>query len=645
MNIENVPEPQTRLLGLHHMAFFRGYLDGLDLAELGMLYLETGADKVRAKATVRWIRDALIAAARKERPALVKLLAIPTARIEEPKRKVPSLEEFQAERDPQGLLYDEAELVAEFEKAYPLDRVTARRIARNRRLRKRLRDAVVWLEPRVTLTPRAGDQLAAWFDEGVVDRLASVGLITLDALRQYIRRHRRNWYRRVPKVGPVTAQRLEGFLKEHLGDSPVLPSPALIRDTAETGGNFMPLERFTPPSDLTGATGSNRRFGTALAAPDDRSAIEAWLDLFAKRPHTARSYRTQAERFLLWMIFERGKPLSSATTEDCTSYRDFLNALDGNSLWYWRLPRTSWIGPRSIPRWREDWRPFAGPLSPGSQRVAISVLTALFEWLTRRHYLASNPWDGVPAAQTGIQQIRADHSLTVAQWQAVIRSCDELPLNEAYYRIRFALLLGYGTGLRLAELVSAAIALPSAPVGQPHLGLKPARGNSGGWDIEVVGKGKKVRSVPVPDAVMDALADYMEARGLGRDPAAWPGGTPLIATLGGGLQRVRAEHDFVSESALYRLFRNHFRRTAREMDTAFEAGHLMAASTHWLRHTHATHALEAGAELDEVQENLGHSSVATTAVYSHASRKRRKAAVEKLMAFGQRVPAGGDASS
>jgi len=132
---------------------------------------------------------------------------------------------------------------------------------------------------------------------------------------------------------------------------------------------------------------------------------------------------------------------------------------------------------------------------------------------------------------------------------------------------------------------------------------------------------------------MTAMADYFEHRGLGRDPGAWPDHTPLITSLGEGLQYVQTERNALSDSALFRLLRRHFQRTAREIDTALDAGHLISASTHWLRHTHATHALEAGAAIEEVQENLGHASPATTAIYSHTGRHRRKAAVEKLMAF------------
>ncbi len=91
----------------------------------------------------------------------------------------------------------------------------------------------------------------------------------------------------------------------------------------------------------------------------------------------------------------------------------------------------------------------------------------------------------------------------------------------------------------------------------------------------------------------------------------------------------------MSESQVYRMFKGHFKIAASKVETASDAGHLIQASTHWLRHTHATHALEAGAAIEEVQENLGHASIATTSIYTHASRKKRKSAVEKLMAFAE----------
>lgn len=630
-----------RRLGLHHLAVFRGHLDGLDLATLGERYLDTGADLPKAKATLRWIRDALIAAARKERPGLVKLLRIPLARIAAADVATPSLEDFQAEHDPQGY-YDERELIEQFRRVYPVtDPVAARRARRNQRLRQRLREAVLWLEERVVQPPRPGDSVFAWIDEAVAARLAAGGVHTLADLLGRIRKKGRHWHRPLPQIGPVTARRLEQFLSERvLADGDGRQGSAVRQDRqdglpAQTA--IVPLERFAAPTALSGALGTNRSYSTKLAATDDRAAIEAWLASLGSRKHTVRSYRTQAERFLLWMIFERGKALSSATTEDCISYRDFMDALDGEQLWYWHLPREKWIGARSTPRWSEDWRPFAGALSPSSQKLAVTVLTAMCEWLMRQRYLETNPWDGVPPAHNVTARIRIDHALTLTQWQRVIATCEHLPPDEAYYRLRFTLLLAYGMGLRLSELVAAKVAARTETPGRPNPGLKPARGTDN-WDLEVVGKGNKPRAIPVPEAVMAAMADYFEHRGLGRDPAAWPEHTPLITALGEGLQFVQSKRIVLSESALYRLLRRHFQRTAREMDSALDAGHLISASTHWLRHTHATHALEAGAAIEEIQENLGHASPATTAIYSHTGRHRRKAAVERLMAFSTTSP-------
>lgn len=49
-------------------------------------------------------------------------------------------------------------------------------------------------------------------------------------------------------------------------------------------------------------------------------------------------------------------------------------------------------GDKKLARGHPDWRPFAGPLSPGSVRQAMVILNALFAWLTEAGYLAGNPF-------------------------------------------------------------------------------------------------------------------------------------------------------------------------------------------------------------------------------------------------------------
>ena len=55
-------------------------------------------------------------------------------------------------------------------------------------------------------------------------------------------------------------------------------------------------------------------------------AIRAWLGARARAAHTARAYRKEAERLLLWSTVLRGKPMSSLDAQDCAAYRAFLAA-------------------------------------------------------------------------------------------------------------------------------------------------------------------------------------------------------------------------------------------------------------------------------------------------------------------------------
>ncbi len=72
----------ARRIGLQHLAFFRGYLEGLDLAELADQYLEFGRDARKAAATRTWLITAFVAAARKRQDfATARLLAIRPAAL------------------------------------------------------------------------------------------------------------------------------------------------------------------------------------------------------------------------------------------------------------------------------------------------------------------------------------------------------------------------------------------------------------------------------------------------------------------------------------------------------------------------------------------------------------------------------------
>lgn len=134
----------------------------------------------------------------------------------------------------------------------------------------------------------------------------------------------------------------------------------------------------------------------------------------------------------------------------------------------------------------------------------------------------------------------------------------------------------YATGLRVSELAALRWA-NMVPV-------------EGGGLANVYGKGGKQRVVRVPETV------WAEVCGL-RDEA--PADAPVFVSRKGGPLDVSAVHRIVTKA------------TAR-------AGVGGNVSPHWLRHAHASHALDRGAPISLVQATLGHSSVATTGRYLHA---------------------------
>ncbi len=239
------------------------------------------------------------------------------------------------------------------------------------------------------------------------------------------------------------------------------------------------------------------------------------------------------------------------------------------------------------------------------------VLGALFRLLIEQRYVLANPFSGVKVKGTERAALDASHAFTEGEWLLLRTIADGLEWSygwkaAAARRLRFVLDFGYATGLRASELVNVT--------------LKDIRTDAQGdhW-VELVGKGQKAGKVALPPLARAALERYLVDRGLPVSPEHWSPATPLISDLDDtdsrGLSTVR----------LWAILKRFFETTASliEAEKPAFAVKLRLAGPHWMRHTHATHALKRGAQLTSVRDNLRHASISTTSTYLHSEEAER----------------------
>ena len=227
----------------------------------------------------------------------------------------------------------------------------------------------------------------------------------------------------------------------------------------------------------------------------------------------------------------------------------------------------------------------------GLRRVTIgrklSALRTFLRYLHREKILTTNTFSVVSTPRQGK---RLPHFLYFSEMLALLSApSGDSPLVA---RDRALLELLYATGIRVGELVA----------------LKTGSIDFDGRLLLVYGKGGKERLAPFGNFAAQSLKAYLEG-----------GRRELLAC------RKDADPDFPA------LFLNRFggrlsdRSVRRILDKyVHKAGLTHKISPHVLRHSFATHLLNAGADLRSVQELLGHGNVSSTQIYTHVSRERLK---------------------
>lgn len=474
----------------------------------------------------------------------------------------------------------------------------AHRAADRVRQARRVAQAIEALRILSVATPSITDQIGRWLPPRAVHALLAHGITTLAELTLRVP-HRRQWWRVIPKLGQKSAREIEAFFAAH----PALTdrARALIKSTASP--IVVPWENVHLPHEIDGSCGAFRapRESCVLDANNDYDAVRTWLSLH-ESPSTQRAYRKEAERLMLWAIVERGRALSSLTTEDAIAYRTFLRR---------PTPRERWVGP-TRPRTSPQWRPFTGNLSPRSVAYSLMVLGALYRWLIEQRYLLANPFAGVKVRGAEQQAaLDASHAFGEGEWLLLRTIADGLEWSYGWraiaaQRMRFLLDFAYATGLRASELVGVTLADVRTDAQGDH------------W-VSLVGKAQKAGKVALPPLAWSALERYLVERQLPVSPEHWEPTVVLVPRLNsdsaGKLSTVR----------LWTMLRRFFKTAAGliEADNPAFAVKLRAAGPHWMRHTHATHALKRGALLTSVRDNLRHASISTTSIYLHSDEVER----------------------
>jgi integrase/recombinase XerC len=292
---------------------------------------------------------------------------------------------------------------------------------------------------------------------------------------------------------------------------------------------------------------------------DGRAAQHEWLARYLNQLATQRQLSPHTisayRRDLLELDAMAGAPAWEAILH--ADIRRFASMLHARSL-----------NARSIARKLSSWRGF-------------------FDWLSQQTALAANPVIGVRAprrAKSLPKALSVDDAVHLVSSGAPLRAQPEPA--ELCNRAMFELM--YSSGLRVSELAGL------------DVGYRPAAGAPAalGWldldagEVLVTGKGNKMRRVPVGSHAAGALRDWLAVRPPARD-----GGNAL----------------FLSNRATRVSPRVIQLRLARH---AAQAGTQVKVHPHVLRHSFASHVLQSSGDLRAVQEMLGHSSIASTQVYT-----------------------------
>ncbi|WP_247546249.1 tyrosine-type recombinase/integrase [Ralstonia solanacearum] len=375
----------------------------------------------------------------------------------------------------------------------------------------------------------------------------------------------------------------------------------------------------------------------ALASPvlpagaDDAELVRRWLAAklaagLGIRPNTASQYALEGRR-LLWFAHATDRRLQAWGLADAQAYLRLL-----------RAPPPAAIG-ATRSQDSAAWRPLRGPLSEASARQSALIAGSFFNWLVGVQAIRVNPFSALPRSRRPRGPGSQHHFLELDHLRAVFEAIAARPTPTFWDRIqaardRLVIALAFQTGLRASEL--AALVWGD---------FERRQGRHGPYWVIVVrhAKGGDDQVVPCGSA-MEELARFRRLLGLSPEPRLTDG-TAVIPAMPGGKRRATTPHDSLTlqrplarpvatRQGLYGIVRRAFGDAADQLTQRGDvelADKLQQASTHWLRHTTATHMLRATGSLTDVQALLRHRDINTSRTYAHDALEDVAAAVAGVL--------------
>jgi len=297
----------------------------------------------------------------------------------------------------------------------------------------------------------------------------------------------------------------------------------------------------------------------------------------------------EVEEYLTHLAKERDVSPNTvkAYRRDLHDFTEFLAGYYGGGAWGWQgVDRLAMRGFLAHLTRRG--------LARRSVARTLSAVRGFYRFLALNEIVSSNPARSVGAPKL---EKHLPGYLDRAQIDLLFQMAELRAMEGRFEDVRnLAILeLFYSTGMRVSELQ----------------GLNRADLDLISQQVKVRGKGRKERIVPVGDHAQRALRNYESTR------------DELNLRLGGAVDRRAMFVGRTGKRLTVRAVQKLMSKFLSQVDE--EAG----LSVHSLRHTFATHLLDAGADLRAVQELLGHASISTTQIYTHTSVERLKEVYSK----------------